>query len=282
MAPPQLPSRYRFLGHIGMGGMSQVFSVWDDQEGRRLAMKLLHPALADDPAMVKRFLNEAYALSGLHHPGIVSIFDWGLMAYNLVYVTMELLDESLRDLLSHHGGRLPEAEAAGIIAQMAEALSYVHEAGLVHRDLKPGNVMFKLDLGFRQAKLLDFGLAKIPEQRQGPETPVCTHDSMMPGTAEYMSPEQWQCAATVDGQADVYSLGILLYEVLAGQLPFVAEDPADLMGLHLYEAAPPLDKVANVSLPILHLVQEMLAKDADERPRMSQIAQWLRPFARVQ
>lgn len=268
----RLPNRYRGLARIGTGGMSQIFSAWDDQAAHRVALKLLHPELADDPAIVKRFLNEAYALRGLRHPGIVSIFDWGLIDGNTAYLSIELLDESLRDLLLRCSGRLSESEAVSTIAQVADALTYVHEAGLVHRDLKPGNVMFKLSHGFRQTKLLDFGLAKIPEDQQGPETPVNTHDSLMPGTPEYMAPEQWQCAATVNGQADVYSLGIMLYELLAGLPPFIADDPVDLMGLHLYETPLPIGRLVNVAAPLQDLLQQMLAKDASERPPMSQVA----------
>ncbi|MCK6591930.1 MAG: serine/threonine protein kinase, partial [Polyangiaceae bacterium] len=215
---------FRLVRTIGEGGMGVVFEAEDLRLRRRVALKILPPALTADPARRRRLLREARSGSAAKHPSIAAVFEVG-EADGAVYLAMELVrGETLRALLSRKGGSLPVEEAIGLVASVARGLAKAHEAGVVHRDLKPENIMISED---GTIKILDFGLAKMraPETREELEiAPTITATVTMEGrvvlgTPSYMAPEQAKGRA-VDARADIFSLGVMLYELLAGRRPF--------------------------------------------------------------
>jgi serine/threonine protein kinase len=200
------------LGLLGQGGMGAVYKAHQTKLDRLVAIKILPPEVARDPAFAERFLREARSLARLNHPNIVTVHDFGDVD-GLYYFTMEYVDgRNLRDLL--HTGPLPAAQALGIVPQICDALQYAHDEGLIHRDIKPENVL--LDQKGR-VKIADFGLAKLVGLTPAYLTLTGSHEVM--GTLLYMAPEQMKRAHTVDHRADIYSLGVVLYEMLTGELP---------------------------------------------------------------
>ncbi len=266
---------YRLLRPIGRGGMGQVFAAVHERMGQEVALKLLTPESAEDSQLVARFIQEARALAQLEHPGIVRVFQCDRLDDGRVYVAMERLDGiSLRDFLRQHGRRPPFPAAMAIARQLAIAMVEVHRKGIVHRDLKPENVFLcpdeSVEQGYR-AKILDFGIAKVPPKADGAvvDTQVQTNAPVFLGTATYMSPEQCRSPGEVDGRADVYALGVLLFELCAGRPPFVAEEPIDLVTMHIRDEPPPLrDLAPGVPARLAVLVASMLSKDPADRPTM--------------
>ncbi len=264
---------YRLLHLLGRGGMGEVFAAVHEQMGQRVALKRLLPT--GDPQLVARFLQEARALARLEHPGVVRIHHCDRVG-DTAFLAMELLEGlSLREWMQRHPGPVPLPTALGFCGQIAAVMADVHARGIVHRDLKPENVFLCPDeaaaLGHR-VKLLDFGLAKLPpaEEEELSTTQVHTHESTFLGTYIYMAPEQLRSAATVDGHADVYALGVLLFEMLAGRTPFVADDPLEIISSHLREEPPSLKQwVPALPGALSAFVASMLAKEQAERPTMS-------------
>ena len=204
--------RYRLKEKIGSGGMAEVYLADDLLLGREVAVKVLHAQFAADPAFIQRFRHEAQAAANLNHPNIVNIYDWGNEG-DQYYIVMEYVEgRDLKEILRSEGRLLPE-RAAEIAAEVCAALQFAHRGNLVHRDIKPHNI-FITELG--QVKVMDFGIA-----REGNGGGI-TQTGMVMGTPQYISPEQAQGLA-VDGRSDIYSLGVVLYEILTGQLPF--DDP---------------------------------------------------------
>ncbi len=267
---------YRLARKVGEGGMGSVYEAIHQGIGRRAAVKLLSPELAREPEIIDRFFNEARAVNIVRHPDIVNISDLGQMPDGTAYLVMEYLEGESLSLRLHRVGKLPLPEALRLSRQIASALHAVHEQGVVHRDLKPDNVMIIADPeshAGERAKLLDFGIAKLAEehQRLGPRQ-VKTRVGMVLGTPVYMSPEQCRGADQVDAKADVYSLGVMVYQMLSGHPPFVAEGEGELMAAHIYEEPVPLcDVLPGVPLPLSDLVHQMLDKDRALRPTMAQV-----------
>ena len=232
-------SHYRIIERLGGGGMGEVFEAEDLRLGRRVAIKFLSDELARDPVALERFQREARAVSALNHPYICTLHDIG-DADGRPYFVMELLvGESLKQRMRRKA--MGWREAVTITCQLADALEAAHARGIVHRDLKPANV-FITDRG--TAKLLDFGIAK---QASGPDddaslTAVTRAGSTL-GTAAYMAPEQIR-GGEVDSRADIYSLGILLYELVSGRLPFDGTHRLAILSAHLTETPRPLVEVA--------------------------------------
>lgn len=266
---------YRIVQKIGEGGMGEVYEAFHDTIQRRVAVKVLHAAKASDEEFTSRFMNEARAVNLVNHPGLVQVSDLGQLPNGSFYLVMELLQgEMLSSRLKRSQGKLTLPEALEFGWQIADSLAAAHAKNILHRDLKPQNVMLVPDshvsLGER-AKLLDFGLAKVSEEAGGVE--VLTQSNMLIGTPLYMSPEQ--CAGTggIDDKTDVYSLGVMLYEMLCGKQPFTGRGAGLVMAMHITQTPEPLHNlVPMIPVPAADLIHRMLAKRKDERPTMLQVA----------
>ena len=275
----QLVGNYRLEQLIGEGGMGVVFRAVHKDIGRKAAVKILYRNFARDPEFVTRFLNEARAVNLVGHPGLVEIFEFGCLPDETPYIIMEFLEgQSLHVRLIRNKKRLPLGQALSICRQMAVALAAAHDKGVVHRDLKPENVMLvgdPLAPGTERTKILDFGIAKL-ESAGGRKGPSLTRTGTTMGSPLYMAPEQCQELSTVTDKADVYALGVILYELLAGRTPFVAEMAAELMVMHVRSSPPPLRELAATTPePVVDLVHDMLAKEPSKRPRMHKVAETL-------
>ncbi len=269
---------YRIVRLLGQGGMGAVYEARQEPLDRRVALKTLHDEDARNEDAVQRFFNEARVLSRLEHPSIVQVSDFGRAEDGTAYLVMEFLRGSslarrLEDLQTR-GERLSAVTALQLGWQIADVLAVAHSQGIVHRDIKPDNLMLVADPvapGGERVKILDFGIAKLtrPEDRGG----VKTDTQAVMGTPLYMSPEQCAGAGGVDAKSDVYSLGCVLYEVMAGRTPFVADGAGRLIGMHLYQQPEPLSsRAAKLPTGVSDLVHRMLIKDKAQRPSMNDIA----------
>lgn len=272
---------YRIVRKLGEGGMGVVFEAVHELINRRAAIKVLHADFSRNPEMATRFLNEARAANIVQHPGIVNIFEFDRLPDGSAYIVMDYLDgDSLTQRLQRHGGRMDPNPALTLILQVAEALTAAHSKGVIHRDLKPDNIMIVPDQGDanrEQAKILDFGIAKMAEsQGMGPAL-AKTQVGVPMGTPLYMAPEQWKGASEVEDKADVYSLGVIMYEILSGQPPFIANSGSEVMALHILATPRPLGELAPHLPPeLIDLVHMMLAKVPADRPTIAAVTRELR------
>ena len=261
----QTIGNYRVASLLGEGGMGVVYLAQHPVIGRKVAIKLLHAVLARDPDIVARFFNEARAIHMIAHENIVEILDFGQTNDGQPYFIMEYLTgESLSEAVAR-GAMAPEqVEAIGV--QMCRALQAAHTKGIVHRDLKPHNVQLTVKQdGALLVKILDFGVAKILASPDGSQS-VKTRTGSLMGTPLYMSPEQCKGAGVLDHRTDIYSLGVMLYEMLAGRPPFVAEGVGELFAKHMLEEPPPITEFApNVPPAMAAAIMKSLAKDPDAR-----------------
>jgi serine/threonine protein kinase/Tol biopolymer transport system component len=227
----ELISHYKIVSFLGRGGMGEVYLAQDSRLGRKVALKLLPKALSNDEERLRRFEREARSASALSHPNVCVIHEIGETAEGRPYISMEYIDgETLRRRFGR--GPLKLREAIDIAQQTASALAAAHEAGVVHRDIKPENIMLRRD-GY--VKVLDFGLAKLTERYEGgsdSEAPTfhifSTHSGVLLGTTNYLSPEQAR-RLEVDERADIWALGVVLYEMITGRLPFTGETPSHII-----------------------------------------------------
>ena len=250
-----LNGRYAIDDVLGQGGMAKVFRGTDKVLGRTIAVKVLSPQFADDEAFVARFRREAQAAAALNHPNIVGVFDTGSQN-GVHYIVMEYVEgRTLRDVIRADAPLLPQ-RALEITDAVAQALGSAHEAGLVHRDIKPGNIMLT-QAG--EVKVMDFGIARTTTGD------TLTQTAAILGTALYLSPEQAQ-GETVDGRSDIYSLGCALYEMLTAQPPFTGDSPVSIAYKHVRDT-PPLPSQLNPDVPaaVDAIVMKMLAKNAANR-----------------
>jgi eukaryotic-like serine/threonine-protein kinase len=251
-----LGDRYRIGSVIASGGMAQVRRATDEVLGREVAVKILHPHLASDATLVDRFRREAVAAARLTHPSIVAIYDT-LAEDGINAIVMELVHGlTLRQFLDEHGALDPR-DAVDVVAGVAEALAVAHAAGIVHRDVKPANILMCDD---RRVKVADFGIAKAG---MGADL---THTGTMIGTAKYLAPEQVE-GRSVDPRTDVYSLGVVLYECLTGRVPFEGDSDATI-ALARLQRDPIRPRQVRPSVPrsLDTLTMTALARDPDDRP----------------
>src|ERR671925_635267 len=246
--------RYRIIRKLGAGGMANVYLAEDQELGRRVAIKILDGRHAADNSFIERFRREAKNAAGLSHPNIVSIYDRG-EAEGTYYIAMEYLDgRSLKELILSRGPA-PVHVAIDYVRQILGALRFAHRNGIVHRDIKPHNVLVDAE---GRLKVTDFGIARAGASQM-------TEAGSIVGTAQYLSPEQARGSA-VDHRSDLYSLGVVLYELLTGNVPFSGDTPVEIAMKHLSSAPePPSAKRAEIPRELDLVVLRALAKDPKER-----------------
>src|ERR1043165_5544791 len=262
----QMIASYEVISFISRGGMGEFYLAQDKRLGRKVALKLLPTTFTTDDDRLRRFEQEARAASALNHPNIITIYEITKAAGSHVIATEFVEGETLRSRLNHSA--LSLAETLNIAMQVADALSAAHKAGIIHRDIKPENIMLRPD-GY--VKVLDFGLAKLSEQAtpivaaEAPTIQVRTGSGIVIGTAGYMSPEQAR-GLIVDHRSDIFSLGAVIYEMLAQRKPFEGQTPSDTMAAILKTEPPPLARVApGVPSELIRIVNKSLRKDREER-----------------
>jgi serine/threonine-protein kinase len=253
-----LNDRYELQQRIGRGGMADVFLARDLLLDRPVAIKVLFPEFAVDPNFVERFRREAQAAANLNHPNIVGVYDWGKYA-NTYFMAMEYVQgRTLADILKANG-HVSSQQAAEIAGEVAAALGFAHRGGVVHRDIKPANILIGAN---GQVKVADFGIARA---MNAPTESALTQAGSVMGTATYFSPEQAQ-GAQPDPRSDLYSLGIVLYEMVAGRPPFAGENPVSIAYKQVHENPQPLNQlVADVPKPFEAIVAKLLAKKPEIR-----------------
>jgi eukaryotic-like serine/threonine-protein kinase len=251
-----LDGRYHVVERIAAGGMGEVFRAHDAVLSREVAIKVLHRSLAGDQAFVERFRREARAAATLNHPNIVAVYDWGSVD-GIYYMVMEYVQgRSVRDLLNAHV-KLAPAQAAEVVRQTLQALEHAHAKGIVHRDLKPENILVTAD---GLVKLTDLGLARAFADGRA------THAGAVTGTVQYLAPEQIR-GEPADPRSDLYSLGIVTYELVTGRLPFTGETPMSIAYQHLSDRVPaPSSLVADVGADLDGFVASATDRDREMRP----------------
>src|SRR6185503_5400490 len=256
LQPGQMLGAYRILNKIGQGGMATVYKAYQPSMDRHVEIKILPGQLADSPEFVKRFQQEARFIAKLEHPHILPVFDYG-EDNGITYFVMRYFEAgTLKDKMQV--GPLPIQEIDRIFTQLADALGYAHARGIVHRDLKPANALVDSD---GNLFLTDFGIAKLLESA----SPRLTQTDAIMGTPAYISPEQAQ-AQTVDQRSDIYSLGIVLYEMVTGRVPFTADTPLAVILKHISDPMPlPSALKTDIPAPIEQVILKALAKEPQDR-----------------
>ena len=272
---PQQVGRYQVSERIGRGGMASVFRAFDPGIDRVLAIKFLHPDYCEDEGYRARFIREARAAGMLSHPSIVTIYDVGEIT-GRPYMAMELIEgEPLNDVIAKKGS-LSIRETLAIGLQLAQALDYAHKKGLVHRDIKPANVMLLPD--GQTIKVMDFGIAHFSSQNEQMTTRV----GDVLGTPQYMSPEQTQ-GAKVDGRSDLFSVGVLLYFMLGGRVPFQGDSLVALAMKIVNDEPQPIEQLRpDTPVALRRIVKKCLAKSASDRFQLGEeLAQSIRALQRA-
>jgi serine/threonine protein kinase len=268
VAAGQSFGNFRVVRLLGEGGFGEVYEAENPFLQRRAAIKIMHTGLDQDPELVRRFLNEARAASAIRHPNIIDVFDAGVTPEGEPYILMEFLEgDSLQKVILQQG-RLPVRTVQEIARQAGAALSAAHNAGIVHRDLKPENLFLIPDpgmpMGFR-IKVLDFGIAKI-KQADDKGSTLKTRAGLLMGSPSYMSPEQCKDSSDVDLRSDIYSFGIIVYELLAGVPPFASQSATEMLVMQITAEPPPLRQhVADLPEYVELTVMRALAKDREKR-----------------
>jgi serine/threonine protein kinase len=248
--------KYEIKSLLGRGGMAEVYRALNPDLNQDVAIKVLHPHIIDSDAAITRFRQEAQAIAALSHPNIIRVFDFDT-ANGVYYMVMELIDgPTLHSIMSDYPKGMPLDLATGIFRQLADAVAYAHERGTIHRDIKPGNVL--MADGTRPV-LTDFGLARIVGGER------LTASGMSSGTPAYMSPEQ-ASGGEISGESDIYSLGIMLYEMVTGNVPFKGDSFATVLLQHLQQLPPrPSESIPDLDPRVEHVILRALEKDPADR-----------------
>src|SRR4051794_8091838 len=261
----QVVGNYKITAKLGEGGMGVVYLAEHPVIGKKVALKVIHPDLARNPDVVSRFIMEAKSVNQIGHEHIVDIGDFGNTQNGEFYFIMEYLaGESLADRLKREA-RLSQARGLAIAAQIADALGASHDQGIIHRDLKPENIFLITRHGDPDfVKVLDFGLAKLTQVEE--KVTHNTRAGWVMGTPYYMSPEQGEGKIEIDHRADVYSLGILVFEMLTGKVPFGGEGYGEIIVKHITHQAPSARKInPSISAAVEMVLFQALAKDREDR-----------------
>ena len=273
-----LPGGYAILDLISVGGMGRVYRAQQSTLGRTVAVKIIHPHLLSDENSALRFMTEARAASQLNHPNSVSVFDFGRTDDGQPYLVMEFLRGKDLARVAYEEGPLPFSRIVDVLRQVLAALVEAHDLGIVHRDLKPENVILEpLKRGGDFVKVVDFGLAKLKADAQAPTN--VTSPGIVCGTPDYMAPEQGRGDA-IDGRSDLYSVGVMLFQLLTGRLPFEADSPTQVVMMHMTIPVPDPRQVAperGIPDPLVEVVFRALAKESRDRYHdASELAEALR------
>jgi tRNA A-37 threonylcarbamoyl transferase component Bud32 len=258
-----IDKKYRIDAQIGLGGMATVYRATRLHIGDVVAIKILHAELLRDPKLAERFQREAQAAARLKHPNVVTVHDFGVCEDDVVYLVMELVEgENLRTMIKE-GGPMTTAAAAAIVRQVCAALTEAHRQNVIHRDIKPANIAVETTADGLRVKVLDFGIASL----RGGTMMTFTQTGTVLGTPAYMSPEQC-LGEDLDSRSDIYSLGVVLFEMLSGVVPFNSPTATAVVMQHVQQAPPPL-RILNVSVSaaVEAVVLRALAKRREERPQ---------------
>ncbi|HEX8162354.1 MAG TPA: protein kinase [Pyrinomonadaceae bacterium] len=259
-----LADKYRIEERISEGGMGTVYRATHVLMEKTVAVKVLHPSLAADDKIVARFTREAKAASRISHPHALNVTDFGEAEDGVVFLVMEYLAGRTLKRVVREDGAMPLARAVVIARQIAGALDAAHAEGVVHRDLKSDNIMLGETAGGDWAKVLDFGIAKIIEPDG--HDPELTAPNLIIGTPQYMSPEQCSQASEIDARSDIYSFGVILYEMLTGHVPFTGESATAIMLKHLQEPAPSvLEERKDLPPAVGQVIARALSKRPEDR-----------------
>lgn len=260
-----LPGGYQVLDLLSVGGMGRVYRAEQRALRRTVAVKVIHPHLLSDENSIVRFMTEARAASQLNHPNSVSVIDFGKTEDGQPYLVMEFLRGKDLARVAYEQGPLPFPRIANVLQQVLQALAEAHELQIVHRDLKPENILLEpMRRGGDFVKVVDFGLAKL---KADPDSPNVTMPGIVCGTPDYMAPEQGR-GDPIDGRSDLYGLGVVLFQLLTGRLPFESENPTQVVLMHLSNPMPDPCEVApdrNIPACMVQVVSKALQKKADDR-----------------
>ena len=261
-----LAGKYRIDARLNEGGMGTVYRGTHVLMDKTVAIKVLRPSLAADEKIVARFSREARAASRISHPNALSVTDFGEDESGHVFLVMEYLSGKTLKQVIRDDGPLPLARVVDITRQVGDALNAAHEQGVVHRDLKSDNIMLVDTMAGDHAKVLDFGIAKINEPDGSPVDTGLTAPNLVIGTPQYMSPEQCSQDVEIDSRSDIYSLGVILFEMLVGHVPFSGDSPTMVMMKHLQEPLPSImEERTDVPASVARVVTRAMAKVRDNR-----------------
>ncbi|HYP25772.1 MAG TPA: protein kinase [Blastocatellia bacterium] len=260
-----LADKYDIEEHLGSGGMCDVYRARHKYMGKEVAVKVLRPELAAHSKITERFEQEAKAASRISHPNAINVTDYGVAANNTPYIVMEFVKGETLGELIRRTGPLPVRRCASLLRQICGALDAAHSVGVIHRDIKPDNIIIATFDGGDWVEVVDFGVAKILEDVN--RNTILTGANIIVGTPRYMSPEQCE-EVPVDARSDIYSLGVVLYEMLAGEAPFAGSSSTRLLMAHASEPPPPLrQKRPDLSPELEAVVMSALEKDPSRRPQ---------------
>jgi serine/threonine protein kinase len=272
LGPNSMVGSYRIVREIGRGGMGSVYEAVHSVLPRRAAIKVMHAELRRHPGMATRMVQEAGILEDIRHPGVVRVYECNILPDHRPWIAMELVDGDTLAQRLHYATKLCAIEVANLLAEVADVLGSVHARGVVHRDLKPDNIMLTPGDRMFPLRMIDWGVARL-----GPAGRL-TLDGLTPGTPIYMSPEQ-ATGKNIGPACDIYSLGVIAYEALSGHPPFDGRTLAEVVCMHLTTDADQLFEKCDAPPALCNLVHRMLEKDQALRPTSVEVRQIARAIA---